>query len=88
MVEDSILFFDTVVGREARVVRTIADNEVHIGSKAFVGERGGYLTVIGSGSSLPEGILIQPGFVVYPNTEASSFASANYSRDETARCEE
>ncbi len=34
VVEDSILFFDTVVGREARVSRTITDIEARIGSRA------------------------------------------------------
>jgi len=40
VVEDSILFFDTVVESGARVKKTITDNGVRIGEKARIGEKG------------------------------------------------
>jgi len=78
VVEDSILFFDTVVKKEARVARTITDIEVTLGPKAVIGDREGELTVIGMGSSVPENVGIQPGVTVYPNVEASHFTRKEY----------
>lgn len=78
VIEDSVLFFDTVAGREARIARTIADIGVRIGSDARVGARDGELSVIGMESTLPDGVTIQPGVTVYPNVEASHFARSEY----------
>ncbi len=78
VVENSILFFDTHVGREAHVSRTIADIEVQIGARAKVGAAGGELAVIGMGSVLPDEVTIQPGVAVYPNVEASHFSRTEY----------
>jgi glucose-1-phosphate adenylyltransferase len=85
VVEDSILFFDTVVGREAHVSRTIADVETRIGSGARVGSRDGELSVIGQGSTVPDEVRIQQGVTVYPNVEASHFSRKEYRRGEIVK---
>jgi glucose-1-phosphate adenylyltransferase len=82
VVEDSILFFDTVVGKEARVTRTITDIEVALGPKVVIGDREGELSVIGMGSSVPEEVRIQPGVTVYPNVEARHFTRKEYGTGE------
>jgi len=82
VVEDSILFFDTVVDREARVARTITDIGVRIGARARIGEKGGELSVIGMGSEAPEGVTIRPGVTVYPGVEAGRFARDEYGSGE------
>jgi glucose-1-phosphate adenylyltransferase len=78
VVEDSILFFDTVVGKEARISRAITDIEVKVGAKAIIGDREGELSVVGMGSSVPEDVRIQPGVTVYPNVEAGHFTRKEY----------
>jgi len=82
VVEDSILFFDAVAGREARIARTIADIGVRIGAQARVGGKGGELSVIGMESTVPDGVMIEPGVTVYPNVEASRFARSEYKSGE------
>jgi glucose-1-phosphate adenylyltransferase len=85
VVEDSILFFDTIVGKQSRVIRTITDNETQIGHDAIIGEKEGKLTVIGQKSSLPDGILIQPGVAIYPQVETNSFTRREYKTGEIVR---
>jgi glucose-1-phosphate adenylyltransferase len=85
VVEDSILFFDTVVGRQSYVTRTIADNETHIGHDATIGEKNGKLAVIGMKSSLPDSIRIQPGVAVYPQVTESRFTRGEYKTGEIVR---
>lgn len=85
VVEDSILFFDTVVRREARVTRTITDIEVEVGPKTAIGDREGELSVIGMGSAVPEDVRIQPGVTVYPNVEAARFARKEYRTGEIVK---
>ena len=85
VVEDSILFFDTVVKKEARVARTITDIEVTVGPKTVIGDREGELAVIGMGSSVPEDVRIQPGVTVYPNVEASHFSRKEYRTGEIVK---
>ncbi len=85
VVEDSIVFFDTVVKREAHVTRTIADIDVSIGPKARVGAREAELSVIGMGSAIPEGVRIEPGVTVYPNVEANRFTRKDYKTGEIVK---
>ncbi len=84
-VRDSILFFDTAVGREARISRTITDIGVRIGPRARMGEDEGELSVIGTGSSIPEGVRIEPGVTVYPNLDADRFTRMEYATGEVVR---
>jgi glucose-1-phosphate adenylyltransferase len=84
-VRDSILFFDTHVGREARIRRAITDMGVRIGPRAKVGESNGELSVIGMNSSLPEGVSIEPGVSVYPNLGEDRFTKMKYTKGEVVR---
>jgi glucose-1-phosphate adenylyltransferase len=85
VVEDSILFFDTVVGREAHVSRTIADIEARIGARARVGSQDGELSVIGMESTVPDEVRIQSGVTVYPNVETNHFLRKEYRSGEIVK---
>jgi glucose-1-phosphate adenylyltransferase len=85
VVEDSILFFDTVVERGAHVCRTIADIGVTIGPDCRVGEPSKELLVIGANSSVPQGVRIGSGVTVYPNAKAGCFTKAEYGKGEVVR---
>ena len=85
-VRDSILFFDTVVQREARIVRAIADIEARIGPMAKVGhDAKAPLTVVGTRSSVPEATLLHPGVVVHPNLDTSHFTKQVYDAGEVIK---
>ena len=88
VVEDSILFFDTVVESGARVIKTLTDNRVRIGEKARIGDRGKVLanqtspqllfsglTVIGRKTRLPSRIKVGGNCILYPFLEEDSFES-------------
>jgi glucose-1-phosphate adenylyltransferase len=96
VVEDSILFFDTVVESGARVTKTITDNRVRIGEKARIGEKGKVLpnqaspqilssglTVIGRNTHLPAGIRIGGNCILYPFLKENSFSSMKVSSGAT-----
>jgi glucose-1-phosphate adenylyltransferase len=85
VVEDSILFYDARVQREARVIRTIADVDVTLGPGTKIGGRGEELSVIGMASSVPEGVTIQPGVTVYPNVESQHFTRKEYKTGEIVK---
>ncbi len=85
VVEDSILFFDTKVGRQARVARTITDIGVDIGRSATVGGPGGKLSVIGMESSLPEEIVVHDGVTIYPNVASDRFTRREYGSGEIVK---
>ena len=85
VVEDSILFFDTKVAKEARVTRTIADIGVAIGRCAAVGGRDGKLTVIGMESSLPEEVKVHDGVTIYPNVAPDHFTQRDYGSGEIVK---
>ena len=85
VVEDSVLFFDTTVGREARISRTIADIGVRIGAGSRIGSPGGELSVIGADSFIPQGVRIGPGVTVYPGVEASRFTRTEYETGEIVK---
>ena len=84
VVEDSILFFNTVVKQNARMVRTIADENVTLGSGAEVGEdRERELTIIGMGTRVSKDTRILSGVTVYPNLGPAQFGKKVYDRKET-----
>lgn len=85
VVEDSILFFDTIVRKEAHLTRTITDIEANVGPRTTIGEHEGELSVIGMGSSIPEEVRIEPGVTVYPNVEASHFTRKAYRSGEIVK---
>ena len=82
VVEDSILFFDTVVGKEARVSRTITDIGVRIGPQARIGDADGELSVIGTESDVPGGVTMRSGVTVYPRVESGRFTRSEYKSGE------
>ena len=85
VVEDSILFFDTKVAKEAHVTRTIADIGVAIGRCATVGRPQGKLTVIGMESSLPEEVKVLDGVTIYPNVAADHLTQREYRTGEIVK---
>ena len=85
VVEDSILFFDTVVKREARLSRTIADTGVEAGARTRIGGRDGALAVIGMGSIVPDEVSLEPGVIVYPRAEAGHFTKKAYESGEIVK---
>lgn len=78
VVEDSILFFDATIKRDAFVARVIADIDVAVGAQSRVGAKGEDLSVIGMGSSLPEEVMIEPGVTVYPHVKTDDFTRKEY----------
>jgi glucose-1-phosphate adenylyltransferase len=89
VVEDSILFFDTIIKSGAMVKSTITDNGVKIGEKARIG--GGThvianrsfphllssgLTVIGRNTHLPSRIQVGANCIIYPFLDENAFYSS------------
>jgi glucose-1-phosphate adenylyltransferase len=89
VVEDSILFFDTIIKSGAMVKKTITDNGVKIGEKARIG--GGThlipnrsfpyllssgLTVIGRNTQLPSRIQVGANCILYPFLDENAFYSS------------
>ncbi len=96
VVEDSILFFDTLIKSGAMVKKTITDNGVKIGEKARIG--GGThlipnrsfphllssgLTVIGRNTHLPSRIQVGANCILYPFLEENAFYSSQIPSGET-----
>ncbi len=77
MVKDSILLYDTVVKRGAKLERTITDTEVIVGEGAKIGGEEG-LTVIGRCTEIPPGISLAGGVTVYPHLKKEAFDSEYY----------
>jgi glucose-1-phosphate adenylyltransferase len=83
VVENSILFSNTVVKRDARVVKTIADENVTIGIKAEIGDATcDDLTIIGTGTRVAKETKISSGVTVYPNLGPAQFTRNLYHRGE------
>lgn len=79
VVEDSILCFDTKIGKKARIMKTIIDNEVHAERNVAVGNaRDGRLCLIGRGAHIPEGVAIPQGVTVFPNLGPVHFIGGHY----------
>jgi glucose-1-phosphate adenylyltransferase len=86
VVEDSILFSNTVVKKDARVVRTIADENVTIGTKAEIGDEAcDDLTIIGTGTRVAKETRISSGVTVYPNLGPAQFTRSSYHRAEVIK---
>ena len=79
VVKDSILFFDTVIKKEAQVIRTITDIGATVGARARIGDDPrGALSVVGTRSSIPEETIIHHGVTVHPNLDTSRFSESEY----------
>lgn len=86
VVRDSVLFHDTVVEREARVIRCIVDKDVTIGAGAVVGQGrasavnrasrvglGCGVTLIGKTATIPQGMRIGTNCEIYPQVLEPDF---------------
>lgn len=82
VVEDCILFFDSKVGADARMVRTIADSGCTISAHADIGDPGHALTIIGMETAVPENVRIDGGVSVHPKLKAGAFTKPRYSAGE------
>jgi glucose-1-phosphate adenylyltransferase len=62
-VRESVILNDTVVGKGAVVERAIIDKHAHIGSGCRIGAMREQLqlAVVGKGSSVPDGFIVDPG---------------------------
>ena len=79
VVEDSILFFDTKIGRNAKITRTITDDGVHTGRNVSVGDaRDSEICIIGRGTDIPGDIAIPHGVTVFPNLGPEHFTGSHY----------
>ena len=66
VVEDSILFFDTQIAPNARVFNTISDICVTVGQGARIGKKGGAITTLGAGISIPAFKVLEDGIKIRP----------------------
>ncbi len=67
VVQDSVLFFDTVVGRGCRLERLICDVNNVFDAEVTAGRRDGPVTVIGWNNHLPAGLHLPAGIIVPPD---------------------
>ena len=69
-IKDSVLFFNNVVGRDARLEKVISDVNVTIGNGAIIGEKGPAedkeVTVIGWNNFIPDKTIIGSDCTLYP----------------------
>ena len=85
-VRDSVLFFDTIVRREATVIRTITDLEVTVGAKAKIGDdHDGAISVVGTRSVIPDETIVHHGVVIRPNIPAVRFSQREYAAGEVVK---
>jgi glucose-1-phosphate adenylyltransferase len=78
-VRDSVLFFNTVVRRDARLDRVVCDVNTSFGVGAQVGGSGGKeeaITVIGWNNQVPAGQVIGRGCTVYPHIDGGNWPSS------------
>jgi len=77
VVRESIILTDTVIGIGAIVERAIIDKRVNVGENARIG--GGIanpeiiLTVIGKNTTIPAGMVVEPGAVIGTDVVASDY---------------
>lgn len=77
VVENSILFFNTIVGEDCRLNKVVADVNNSFGSKVSVGpevsDEATGVTVIGWNNSIPDNTVIGEGATIYPRLAAASW---------------
>jgi glucose-1-phosphate adenylyltransferase len=74
-VYQSVILTDTVIGPGVRLSRAIVDKKVVMKEKAFIGvpDEGADLTVIGKGSEIPPGMVVEPGATIGTDVIASDY---------------
>jgi len=74
VVRDSVLFFDNVVGRDARLEKVISDVNVTIGNEVSIGALGPAgnkeVTVLGWNNFIPDKTVIGSDCTIYPSLSA------------------
>lgn len=90
VVRNSVLFFDNVVGREARLNKVVSDVNVTVGEKALIGaaeEATGAagVTVLGWHNWIPAGMRIGAGCTLYPDLGPEKMACAAIADNEVVR---
>lgn len=87
-VKDSVLFFDNVIGKEARIEKVISDVNNTIGRESVIGSSsppdGSEITTIGWNNYLPEGTRIDSDCTIYPKLSREKFHK-RIKRGETIR---
>jgi glucose-1-phosphate adenylyltransferase len=77
VVRDSVLFFNNIVGENARLEKVVSDVNVTIGQDSVIGREGRVeqkeATVLGWNNHIPAGTHIGSGCTIYPTLEAEKF---------------
>jgi glucose-1-phosphate adenylyltransferase len=84
-VYQSVVLTDTVIGPGVRLARAIVDKKVVVKENAFIGvpDEGADLTVIGKGSEIPPGMVVEPGATISTEVVASDYTSLVVKSGET-----
>lgn len=90
VVRNSVLFFDNVVGREARLNKVVSDVNVTVGEKAVIGAAeeatgAGGVTVLGWHNWIPAGMRIGAGCTLYPDLGPEKMACPAIADNEVVR---
>jgi len=88
-VHDSVLFFNNVVGRDARLFKVVSDVNNTFGGDVTVGEPGGTraakVTVVGWNNHLPDGLVVGEGATIYPDLTPDRFHDSRVAAGEVVR---
>ncbi len=75
IIRDSVVLTDTHIGPEVRLTRAILDKRIRVGRGAVIGGEaaGAMLTLVGKGSVVPEGAVLEPGALVGTDVTPEDF---------------
>ncbi len=75
VIRDSVILTDSRIGPKARLTRAILDKRIRVGREAVIGgdAPGGMLTLVGKGSIVPEGAILEPGALVGTDVTLEDF---------------
>jgi glucose-1-phosphate adenylyltransferase len=76
VVRDSVILNDTFIGKGAVVERAVIDKRCVLGAGVRVGAMDGALAVVGKGTNLPEGFVVEPGGGIGHDVVASDLQGA------------
>ena len=79
VIENSVIFFNNVIGKNCRLNKTISDVNSQFGDNSIVGTEGGdplqKITLVGWDNVVPEGTVIEEGATICPCLKPSSWKS-------------